>query len=154
MNADRVLEILRAALSYPQLEARHVPLDDTFVTLPPGYVRAAVQVLAEQLGTIHLSAITGVDTGDGIELLYHFWDGYGLTLCVLLPRQEPRIATLTDLIPGAAYYEREVIEMLGVTFEGHPDPRPLLLPDDWSGEAPLRVTARRYSGGEEGEGRG
>jgi NADH-quinone oxidoreductase subunit C len=31
-----------------------------------------------------------------------------------------------------------VAEMLGVTFEGHPDPRPLLLPDDWEGGAPLR----------------
>ena len=37
-----------------------------------------------------------------------------------------------------AFYEREVAEMLGVTFDGHPDPGLFLLPDDWEGGAPLR----------------
>ena len=51
---------------------------------------------------------------------------------------EARIASVTDLIPGASFYEREIGEMLHLTFDGHPDPRPLLLPDDWNGDAPLR----------------
>jgi NADH-quinone oxidoreductase subunit C len=55
-----------------------------------------------------------------------------------MPCDDARIASITDLVPGASFYEREVSEMLHVTFEGHPDPRPMLLPDDWNGDAPLR----------------
>jgi len=138
MNVDLILEALRKTFPAETIEVRAMPVNETFVTLPPACIRPAAQVLVEQLNLRHLSAITGQDTGSEIELLYHFWDGRGLTLRASLPREEPHIATLTDLIPGAAFYEREVCEMLGVTFEGHPDPRALLLPDDWDGEAPLR----------------
>jgi NADH-quinone oxidoreductase subunit C len=54
-----------------------------------------------------------------------------------LPHETPAIATLTDLIPGAAFYEREIWEMLGVDFEGHPDLSLFLLPEDWDGVPPL-----------------
>ena len=138
MKTDLILDALRAAFPSQTIEVRAVPINDTFVTLPADCVRPAVQVLIEQFNLYHLSTITGQDTGNEIELLYHFWDGQGLTLRTSLPREETSIATLTDLIPGAAFYEREVSEMLHVTFEGHPDPRVLLLPDDWNGEAPLR----------------
>jgi NADH:ubiquinone oxidoreductase subunit C len=139
MNVDRILEALRRAFPAQAIEARKVPIDETFVTLPAHCLRPAVQVLIEGFGLCHLSTLTGQDTGQAIELLYHFWEGQGLTLCTSLPRADARIATLSDLIPGAAFYEREVSEMLHVTFEGHPAPGVLLLPDDWSGEAPLRV---------------
>jgi NADH-quinone oxidoreductase subunit C len=125
-------------ISEEDLQAREVPIDDTWVTLPAVCIQAAVQELIEEFGIRHLSTITGQDTGTGLQVLYHFWERTGLTLCVELPYQDPHIATLTGLIPGAAYYEREVAEMLGVTFDGHPDPSPLLLPDDWESGAPLR----------------
>ena len=137
MNVERILESLRETFSTKLLEPQAVPIDETFVTLPPDCIHAAAQVLVERFDLRHLSAITGEDTGDEIVLLYHFWDGHGLTLRTSLPRQDARIATLTDLIPGAAFYEREVNEMLGVAFDGHPTPRTLLLPDDWAGEPPL-----------------
>jgi len=138
MNVDLILEALRDTFSAETIEARSVPMDETFVTLPPDCIRPAVRLLIEQFDLRHLSTITGLDTGSEIELLYHFWDGRGLTLRTSLPREKPHIATVTNLIPGAAFYEREVSEMLGVTFDGHPDLRALLLPEDWDGEAPLR----------------
>jgi len=137
MNVERILESLRETFSTKLLEPQAVPIDETFVTLPPDCIHAAAQVLVERFDLRHLSAITGEDTGDEIVLLYHFWDGHGLTLRTSLPRQDARIATLTDLIPGAAFYEREASEMLGVAFDGHPATHRLLLPDDWSGEPPL-----------------
>ena len=156
MNIDPILEALRETFPVETIEAQAAPIDETFVALPPECIHPAAQVLVERFDLRHLSTITGQDTGSEIELLYHFWDGGGLTLRTSLPREEPHIATLTDLIPGAAFYEREVCEMLGVTFDGHPDPRALLLPDDWDGEPPLRQQPPPSSpplGGKEG-GRG
>jgi len=138
MLIEAILRALRETFPAKTIEAQAVPIGETFVVLPAGCIHLAAQVLVERFGLRHLSTITGQDTGSEIELLYHFWYGSGLTLRTSLLREEPHIATLTDLIPGAAFYEREVSEILGVTFDGHPDPRPLLLPDDWNGEPPLR----------------
>ena len=143
MNVELILESLRETFSTEPLDPQAVPIDETFVTLPPDCIHAAVQVLVERFDLRHLSAITGEDTGDEIVLLYHFWDEHGLTLRTSLPREDARNATLTDLIPGAAFYEREVSEMLGVAFDGHPTPPALLLPDDWDGEPPLRRQEER-----------
>jgi len=156
MNVDLILEALRDTFPAETIEARPVPMDETFVALPPDCIRPAVRLLIEQFDLRHLSTITGLDTGSEIELLYHFWDGRGLTLRTSLPREEPHIATMTDLIPGAAFYEREVSEMLGVTFDGHPDLRALLLPEDWDGEAPLRKqpSPTPTASGGTGEGKG
>lgn len=131
MFVEAILQVLREIFPTETIEVQAVPIDESFIALPPNCIHHATEVLVDRFDLRHLSTITGQDTGSAIELLYHFWDGGGLTLRTSLPRDEPHIATLTDLIPGAALYEREVCEMLGVTFDGHPDPRPLLLPDDW-----------------------
>jgi NADH-quinone oxidoreductase subunit C len=138
MNIDLALKVLHEQFPTDPLEPRTVPVDETIVTLTPENLRPAVQTLIERFDLRHLSAITGIDTGDEIELLYHFWDGRGLTLRTSLPREFPHTVTLIDLIPGAAFYEREVSEMLHIVFDGHPTPDPFLLPDDWEGTPPLR----------------
>jgi NADH-quinone oxidoreductase subunit C len=138
MNVDLILHVLQDAFPAERLETQAVPINETFVALPPASIYLAAQILVERFGLRHLSTITGQDTGSEIELLYHFWGGDGLTLRTSLPRGSPHIATLTDLIPGAAFYEREISEMLGVVFDGHPNLHALLLPDDWEGEPPLR----------------
>jgi membrane-bound hydrogenase subunit beta len=77
--------------------------------------------------------------GKEIAVIYQIdCDGSLLNLKVLVSKKNPRLRTITDIFPGAVLYEREVMEMLGVTFEGHPDPRPLFLPDDWKEGYPLR----------------
>jgi NADH-quinone oxidoreductase subunit C len=138
MNVDLILEALREGFPTDPLEPQTMPIDETIVTLTPENLRPAVQLLVEQFDLRHLSTITGIDTGTEIELLYHFWDRRGLTLRTSLSRENPQIVTLIDLVPGAAFYEREVAEMLGVVFEGHTGLDTLLLPDDWDSGPPLR----------------
>ena len=69
--------------------------------------------MVQELGVWHLSTITASDLGpsdaksddpqpDGIEVLYHFWLGRGLTVRCTLPYENPRLASVSDLIPGAA----------------------------------------------------
>jgi len=60
-----------------------------------------------------------------------------LRLKVRLPSEDPRIATVTDVWPAANWLEREVWDLFGIVFDGHPDPRRLLMPEDWEGY-PLR----------------
>ena len=61
-----------------------------------------------------------------------------LRVKIHLEEHDARMPTLTGVWPCAAWYERETHELFGIDFEGHPDMRPLLLPDDRQGPPPLR----------------
>jgi NADH-quinone oxidoreductase subunit C len=54
-----------------------------------------------------------------------------------LPYADPKVASVADLWPAANWHERETWDLVGIVFEGHPDLRRILLPDDWTGH-PLR----------------
>lgn len=135
---EEIFAALQAAFPDEVWPVEAKPLDDTFITLPLDKLRPVVQLMMDQFDIYHLSTITGDDTGEEVRLLYHFWSGYGLTLCIRLPYTALSMPTLTDMIPGAAFYEREIQEMLGVTFEGLDIPGPMFLPDDWNDGYPLR----------------
>lgn len=61
-----------------------------------------------------------------------------LRVKIRLEEGDAEMPTLTGVWPSAAWYERETHELFGINFEGHPDLRPLLLPEDWDGTPPLR----------------
>ncbi|MCY4068428.1 MAG: NADH-quinone oxidoreductase subunit C [Acidimicrobiaceae bacterium] len=63
--------------------------------------------------------------------------GERLRMRAQVPADDPTVATLFDLWPGAESLEREVYDMFGIVFEGHPDGSRILMPEDWSGH-PLR----------------
>jgi membrane-bound hydrogenase subunit beta len=86
----------------------------------------------------HLGVVSGVDVGDDIELLYHMPIFFGIphaeitvTFTISLPKSDLRVPTISDLIPGAVYTEREKQEMLGIEVTGIPDSRGLFLPPDF-----------------------
>lgn len=60
-----------------------------------------------------------------------------LRMITAVGRHEPRVASITPLWPGANFPEREVYDMFGIEFDGHPDMTRILMPDDWEGH-PLR----------------
>jgi NADH/F420H2 dehydrogenase subunit C len=60
-------------------------------------------------------------------------------LCAL-PGSDPSAPSITEVYPGANFYEREAYDLFGIDFEGHPDLTRILLPDDWVGH-PLRKDA-------------
>jgi NADH-quinone oxidoreductase subunit C len=87
-----------------------------------------------------LSNETGVDYKDRIEVVYHLFSYKYRHSCVLkvkLPRENPSIATVEEIWRAANWMEREIFDLLGVTFTGHSDMRRILMPEDWPGY-PLR----------------
>lgn len=68
----------------------------------------------------------------GFEVVVRLWSvrsRHGVHLRTTCPRDDARVPSLVGVFAGAAWHERHGAEMFGVAFDGHPDPRPLLLPD-------------------------
>lgn len=114
---------------------------DVYLRNPADLVAIVTGLRVKRLG--YLSAITGLDLGPEageLEVLYHFCAGEAvITLRVRLNRQETAVASLSDLIPSAEPFERELREMFGVTINGLAAPDHLYLPEDWpAGVFPMR----------------
>jgi Ni,Fe-hydrogenase III large subunit/Ni,Fe-hydrogenase III component G len=87
-----------------------------------------------------VSAISGLDLGVNLGVFYHIRTSNAIiTIRAEVPKENPKIATITDLLPSATFHEMEATDLLGVVFEGHPSPGRLVLPDTWpNGVYPLR----------------
>ena len=90
-----------------------------------------------------LSDLCGVDRveTDGVfEVVYHLYSIYKnhrVRLKVAVASNDPRISTVTGIWSTANWHEREAYDMYGIKFDGHPDLRKILTPDDFEGH-PLR----------------
>ena len=89
-----------------------------------------------------LQNLTAVDwiKRDVIEVVYHLYSyplRHSACVKVEVPRPKPRLPSVTAIWPTANWLEREQFDLLGVVFEGHPDLRRILMPDDWVGH-PMR----------------
>lgn len=96
----------------------------------------------ESLAFDYLRDLCGVDfEGDGFEVVYQlfsFKHRHSVTVRAKVPTEDPKIATATDLWRAADWHEREVRDMFGIVFDGHPNLVPLLLPEDMLDHFPLR----------------
>ncbi len=91
-----------------------------------------------QLGVERISSITGMDTGSGIEVIYHLIHGKNtINVRIALPRDGCEVQSITGIYPGANLFERELHEMLGVEIRNHPNLKKLFLSDE-SPKTPLR----------------
>jgi len=101
------------------------------------------------MGPVHLAVVSGTDMGETVRLIYSFSLYYGVrhgeytvNFAVSLPKSDLSIPTISDMVPGAVFTEREKQEMLGIKVTGIPDGRGLFLPDDFpKGVYPWRKDA-------------
>lgn len=114
-----------------------------FIRLNGEDLKEVIKFLVDK-GFTHLLAITALNAGDSLEVLYHLsGNSVLITLRVVLPPNDIAIPTITDIIPGALLHEREVHDLFGIKFEGNPDLRPLILPEDWPADThPMRKKSR------------
>ncbi|WP_052545824.1 NADH-quinone oxidoreductase subunit C [Elusimicrobium minutum] len=99
------------------------------------------EILMNKLGFDYLCTITGVDCGDSIHALYHWGskEGVLLTIEAVLPMDNLKLKSITPLIRGAVYYERELADLLGVEVEGLPEGNRYPLDEDFpKDQYPLR----------------
>lgn len=104
---------------------------------------AACEILASrpEFGWDVIEDYTARDTGADLELVLHLVSKTDvrrrLTVKAPVPRDAAQAPSLTARFGCAEWYEREIFDLFGVRFSGHPDLRRILLPEDWSGH-PLR----------------
>jgi membrane-bound hydrogenase subunit beta len=117
--------------------AKKRPNYNIWLTVRADLLKPAIQTLID-ISYPHLAVISGVDVEDHIDLLYTFTLYFGvkhgeytLTVKIRVPKSDLRVPTISDLMPGAVFTEREKQEMLGIEVIGIPDPRRLFLPDDF-----------------------
>jgi NADH-quinone oxidoreductase subunit C len=85
--------------------------------------------------------LSGVDQGkETLGVVYHLSSMthlHKITIRTDVPASGPRVPTVSDIWPTANWHEREAWDLFGIHFMNHPDPRRILLPDDYPGH-PLR----------------
>lgn len=111
------------------------------VVLPAASLKnIATELLKGDLNMDHLFCITCIDWKTHLTMVYHLSSTahrHTIVIKMDLDRNEPMVDTVCDLWRTAEFHEREVYEMFGVQFKGHPDLRRLILTDDFNG-FPLR----------------
>jgi NADH-quinone oxidoreductase subunit C len=88
-----------------------------------------------------LSLLSGMDyTGGRLGVVYHLASvalGHTIVLKTVIPADQPHVPSVAAVWRTADWHEREAFDMYGIVFDGHPDLRRILMPDDWEGH-PLR----------------
>jgi NADH:ubiquinone oxidoreductase subunit C len=87
-----------------------------------------------------LACQTCIDWTDHMEIVYNlfsFTHRHKITIKTSVPR-DGEIESMTQVWNAANWHEREIAELFGLTFKNHPDPRPILLPEDWDQGFPMR----------------
>lgn len=116
---------------------------DPFIEVSPDKIHSILKFLKEDKELLfdNLLCISGVDTPNHLEVVYHFHSYTHLhkvaIKALLTDKTKAELDTVSDLWKGANWLEREVYDLFGITFENHPNLRRILLPDDWEGY-PLR----------------
>lgn len=142
MRAAELAERVRAR--YPDVV---VARGEAIVVVERERLRETLEDLRadEELRLDFLSDLTATDWPGRAPRFWVAYDLYSmarrhrLRVKVGLPEEDPRIPSVVPLFPTADWHEREVYDLYGIVFDGHPDLRRILMPEGWEGH-PLRKT--------------
>ena len=140
---------------FPNVEIVYVKPDRIRVNVKKEEIIDVASFIRDELQFDHAESVSGVDYPEDkqIEVVYHLGSYTDpllskqiLALVTRAPREDiphpgndsTKLPSLRDVFPSVSFHERECFEMLGVYFDGHPDNRRLLLPEDWADIPPLR----------------
>jgi len=144
---------------FSNVEIAYVKPDRIRVNVKKEEIIDVATFIRDELNFDHAESVSGVDYPEDkqIEVVYHLGSYTDaslakkiLALATRTPREDnphpgndsTKLPSLCDVFPSVSFHERECFEMLGVYFDGHPDNRRLLLPEDWADIPPLRKDFR------------
>ena len=155
MESDPVLAALQQALPADAFELQPNRDGQTTIVVPSGGFLDTARALRDHpdLQLTFLAELTAVDfwpRDPRFEVVYMLVSPeqrLRLRVKVRLPGEGAHLPTATGLWPAANWLEREVWDLYGIAFDGHPDPRRLLMPEDWEGyplrkDYPVQINSR------------
>ncbi|MFX3634095.1 MAG: NADH-quinone oxidoreductase subunit C [Candidatus Pristimantibacillus sp.] len=142
---DRITALIRQNVSEEAIEEAyinemngHMP---TIIVKNEDWLRtAALLKRHEEMRFTYLRNVSGVDYESHLEVVYHMVElasKLELTVKVRVNRESPEVASVASIWSTANWNEREIYDLLGIPFAGHPDLRRIMMSDDWVGH-PLR----------------
>ena len=159
MDADTLVASLQEAV--PGAEIEPVPSRDlqTTIYVSRDHVEAVALALRDRAGLefAFLADVTAVDVWpreprfEVVYILVSFATRHRLRMKVRLHGDAAYVATVSAVWPAANWLEREVWDMFGIEFAGHPNPLRLLMPEDWTGyplrkDYPVQIAMKPLSG--------
>lgn len=128
---------------FPDAQVGNLVNGDTEILVPKERYEEAVKACYDE-GFKFCSVLSAIDWKDRLTLVTSLCridaneiGTNSIHIKVDLPRQNARIPSIAKLYPGANWHERETYDMYGIRFDGHPNHRRILLPDNWQGGFPL-----------------
>ncbi len=141
MTPEEVLGDLRKKFKDDIIEVFDKSPKRLYIEIRPDSIVQVASYIFKDLKA-RFNTASGVDIRNHMEILYHFLiEDINLLISLRVKLQKPKleIDSLSLIFEGSSWIEREIHEILGINFRGHPDLRRLLLPDDWpEGVYPLR----------------
>ena len=141
MTNEEILSKLRER--FPEVVVDVPELIDFTVAIKPEAVVDVARFLHDECGLDYLALLTAVDQTERFEVVYHLWSIKDRTTepfvlkAYIEDKENPTVPSVTPLWRGASYQEREAYDLMGIRFEGHPNPKRILLWEGFPGH-PLR----------------
>ena len=111
------------------------------VNTDPQKILSAIKAAQQFLDRDHLILISCTDDTESFGLTYHLTGPHRtiISLAIAVPRETPQVVSASEVLPPAAIYERQIHDLFGIVFPGHPGLTKLMLNEGWpDGEYPLR----------------
>ena len=141
MAENDIITVVYKQLGNAVLSVQRKSAQRVYFSIAARSLEQSSLVMIDEFGA-RFQIATGVDTKAGIEVMYHWAldeKNCVVTLKTLLDHSSPELDSIALICPAAEWIEREMWELLGIHFVGHPDLRHLLLADDWpDGNFPMR----------------
>ena len=134
MDKEKFIDHIKTRFPKEVLNTEVLKRNRVMVDIEPGAILNMAEHLYKDIGFRFIIA-SGFHTRKGFEIIYHFSDdkeGNIINIHVVLPQDKPEIASLANMLSGANWIEREIREILGITFRNHPEPEKLISDGNWA----------------------
>jgi NADH-quinone oxidoreductase subunit C len=142
MTAEEIYNALKEKLGDAVRELKP-DVKQPFITADPAKLFDVALFLRDdpEMSFDYCNCVSGVDYNDGnLGAVYHLSSmtkKHSIVVKAIVPKENPHVRSTAEVWGGAVWHEREAYDMVGIVFDGHPDLRRILLPDDYPGH-PLR----------------